>query len=112
MKKHIIFKGIILFFIFTAPCLLFSQTADDYFQKGNSELLNKNYNAALADFSDCLGLQPDYTDAYYKRGHTYYDMGQFEKAIADLSKAIELKHDYEDACFMRGESYMALKDTN
>ena len=49
--------------------------------------------AAIADYDEAIGLQPNYADAYYNRGNAKADQGQYEAAIVDYDKAIGLQRD-------------------
>jgi tetratricopeptide (TPR) repeat protein len=48
------------------------------------------YEAALADFSRALELDPNDAWDWAHRGETYRQMGQYEAALADFSRALEL----------------------
>jgi len=62
----------------------------------------KNLDAALADYSTALSLDPQDWYTYSNRGVVEVDRGQLAAAIDDFSKAIEIKPDYAEAWFNRG----------
>jgi len=50
----------------------------------------KDYDRALADFSEKIRLQPDAADGYGWRGGVYFDKGEYDHALADYTWAIHL----------------------
>lgn len=46
-----------------------------------------DYEAAVADFSAAIALDPSNADFYHNRGFSRRKMGQFEAAIADYTQA-------------------------
>ncbi|MEH2179983.1 tetratricopeptide repeat protein, partial [Nostoc sp.] len=79
----------------------------------------KDYEGAIADFSQALKLDPNYIDAYYNRGFAYFDLKDYDSAIADFNQALKLDPskatDYynrglANAYYNRGTTYYELKD--
>jgi tetratricopeptide (TPR) repeat protein len=64
--------------------------------------------AALADYSKALDLDPYDSDCWIKRGVVYYDLGQRDKAVADYSRAIELDPKQPFAWNNRANAYLEL----
>ena len=50
----------------------------------------KQFDAAIADFSKAVSLNPDYAPAYNNRGNVYMDLNRTEEAYRDFDKAIAL----------------------
>ena len=48
-------------------------------------------NKAIEDFSQAIGLQPDFALAYYQRAISYYESHRFEDALKDFDRALELR---------------------
>lgn len=67
----------------------------------------REYDRAIADYSDAIRLKPDYAEAYNNRGFAYYLKGDGARAIADYTRAIELRPDYPKAYNSRGVVYMS-----
>lgn len=67
--------------------------------------LLEKLNAALADLSAVIALQPTYVDAYLNRGIAYYERDapdDMTAALADLDHVIAVKADYARAYYSRG----------
>ncbi len=72
---------------------------DTYFQRAFARMM---YDAggSLADWNQCLHLDPSNADAYYNRGLVHHDTGDRAAAIADMKRAAQLyraAHDPSDA---------------
>jgi tetratricopeptide (TPR) repeat protein len=51
----------------------------------------KQYDKAIADYTEAVRLKPDYAGAYDNRAFAYEKLGQIEKAKEDRAKAEQLK---------------------
>src|SRR6478672_8805899 len=69
----------------------FAQTESDYFSRGQAALDRKDYDDAVAQFSNVLSLRSDYAEAYNNRGLAYFHKGQYDSAIGDFNRAIQYK---------------------
>ena len=58
-----------------------------YFNKGE-------YDAAIADYTKAIELDPKDAIAYNNRGYAYLDKGEYDAAIADYTKAITINPKY------------------
>jgi tetratricopeptide (TPR) repeat protein len=56
---------------------------------------------AIAEFSDCLKYDPDFTQGLYNRGYSYYLIEKYGQAMADFSRIIELDPYHRDAFYMK-----------
>jgi tetratricopeptide (TPR) repeat protein len=79
-------------------------------RRGNGHFDKGEFEAAVADYTKAIEIEPDYSDAYNNRGLTYSDRGDKDRAIADYTKAIELKPDYAEAYYNRGVDYSDKRD--
>jgi tetratricopeptide (TPR) repeat protein len=68
----------------------------------------KHYNAAAADWSKVIELDPMRSSAWNNRGASYDGLRQYDKAIADYAKAIELDPKLAAAWSNRGDAYSKL----
>ena len=81
MKKLLIF----LFFISLRS---FSQTAEEYFNRGIAKSDLEDYDGAISDYNKVIELNPDYTFVYYDRGQAKANLDDNIGAIADFTKVI------------------------
>lgn len=62
----------------------------------------KNLNAAIRDFTEAIGLNPNIAQAYHFRGRTYHRQNQTDKAFDDYAEAIRLNPNDAISFFNRG----------
>ncbi|NJK30542.1 MAG: serine protease [Acaryochloris sp. RU_4_1] len=77
-------------------------TAADFYLQGGDKLNHKDYQGAIADFTQAIQLNPDYAEAYYSRSLGHYRQRDSVKAIGDLTQAIQLNPKYTQAYVQRG----------
>jgi tetratricopeptide (TPR) repeat protein len=70
---------------------------DAYFQRGLAYGKIKNYDAAIADYSQGIKLVPADPRLWHNRALVYVDKGLPDQAMADYDEAIRLKPDYTKA---------------
>lgn len=63
------------------------------FNRGLSQAKTGNYEAAAADFSEVIELQPWDVEAYNNRGFAFQNLGRLDEAMDDYDRSIELKPD-------------------
>jgi tetratricopeptide (TPR) repeat protein len=85
--------------------------AEAYLRRGDEYSIIKDYDHAIADYSQAIQLKPGYAEAYNNRGYAYYWNYESTKAIADYSQAIKLRPDYAYAYNNRGAAYMMSGDS-
>jgi len=64
--------------------------ANDWYEKGRREFLNREYDAAIKSYASAISLNPNFAIAYNNRGLAYWYKGNNDKTIEDCSKAISL----------------------
>ncbi|MEM6753089.1 MAG: tetratricopeptide repeat-containing serine protease family protein [Cyanobacteria bacterium P01_C01_bin.38] len=85
-------------------------TADDFFIRGGKKSENKNYQAAIDDYTQAIKLNSNYEEAYLRRGYNYSLLNNYQKAIADYNTAIKINPNYEEAYIKRGNCYSNLRN--
>ncbi len=63
---------------------------DEHMAKGQRLLADGKKEAAIAEFTKAIEIDPECVKAYLNRAMCYNETGQPREAVADFSKAIEL----------------------
>jgi hypothetical protein len=82
--------------------------AEFYWQEGLNAYRDKNYDAAITNYSEAIRLKPNVPELYYNRGIAYYALNQYDRAITDYTDSIRLNPYYGAAYYYRGSGYYAL----
>jgi tetratricopeptide (TPR) repeat protein len=61
-----------------------------WYNRANLLTHQKDYQAAVVNYTKAIELEEDFSEAYFNRALTYLLLNQRDKAINDLSKAGEL----------------------
>jgi len=67
--------------------------AEEYSKRGDTYFSERNFDKAIAEFSETIKLEPNNPFAYYKRGVSYTNKKEFDLAIADFTAAINIEPD-------------------
>jgi len=103
-----------------------SQNGAEYKISGQQNLNNGNFDQAVTDFTQAIGMNPNDAELYYCRSIAHYGIGvvrndssSLDLAIKDCNQAIKLNPDYAAAYSTRGGAYftkgeydMAIDDLN
>ncbi|MBK1987777.1 tetratricopeptide repeat protein [Sphaerospermopsis aphanizomenoides BCCUSP55] len=65
----------------------------------------EKYDQAIADFTQVIKINFQFTRAYYNRGVIYYEQGKIDSAIQDFTQAIAINPQYAKAYYYRGTIY-------
>jgi tetratricopeptide (TPR) repeat protein len=65
----------------------------------------KEYDKAIADYTQAIQIDPNFATAYYNRASAYGMKTEYDKAIADYTRAIELNPGITGAYNNRGIAY-------
>ena len=81
--------------------------AENLYQQANEHLKNGNYDQAIADFTEAIRFNPNYSSAYNGRGLAIWKQGMWSRdnanrAIADFTEAIRLNPNNAEAHFNLG----------
>jgi len=80
-------------------------SAQDYFAQGDYDYERGACDAAIADYTRAIALNPKFAEAYNNRAYTYMVQHNYAAALPDLNKAIELRPNYVNALMNRGDIY-------
>jgi len=80
-------------------------TAEQYFDRAVTFHNKGDYEAAIRDYDEAIGLNPEDIVSYYNRGVAYYATGDYDAAIHSFDATIELDPQYIDAFVGRGDAY-------
>ena len=81
-----------------------ADAAKDAYEKGNSCLEKKDYDAAITAFTEAIRLNPEDARAYNSRGICFENNGKHDEAIADFTEAIRLNPSDSVAYANRGHA--------
>ena len=70
----------------------------------------KEYQKAIADYTEAIRLDPGDAETYRDRGYTWGELKDYQKAIADYTEAIRLDPKNPRAFFNRGWNWDELKN--
>ncbi len=68
-------------------------SAEDFYKRGLDKAKHKDFEGAIAEFTQAIRLKPNYPKAYYKRALARYqpnEDGEIEGATEDRQKAASL----------------------
>src|SRR5262245_4711761 len=81
-----------------------------YHSRGNAHRTRGDIDAAIADYSSAIQVDPTFALAFYNRGTAYHQKGYTDSAIADYTNAIEINPSDELALQSRALAYNAKGD--
>ncbi len=87
-----------------------SKSAENYHLRGVAYLSHREFEKAIADFTESLRAQPRNAGALNNRGQARYMMGDFKSAVGDYSAAVAIDAKNALALNNRALAYLKLKD--
>ena len=79
-----------------------SQEVVDWVIRGDTSDKKGEHDAAVADYTKALEINPKCLAAYTNRGTAWFEKGEFKKAIADYNEGLTLDPTDYKVCFWRG----------
>ncbi|MBD2130419.1 DnaJ domain-containing protein [Microcoleus sp. FACHB-1] len=76
----------------------------DYYVRAVAKALEKDYQGAVADYTEAIELNPHFVEAYIKRGATLYKMGDARGALKDCSQALRINPNSSGAYYYQGRA--------
>ena len=67
------------------------RNAEEYFARATERRETRDFDGAIADYTEALRLDPDNIVALNDKGYTHNERSEFDEAIAILDRAILLK---------------------
>jgi tetratricopeptide (TPR) repeat protein len=61
-----------------------------YYNRAEIYNIEKDYRAAIADYTKAIELEPQFAEAYFNRGIARLSIGETREGLDDLRKAGEL----------------------
>lgn len=80
-----------------------------YYWRGNSYFEQREFRAAIADYTSSIELNPSNKFSHYKLGLALNKIEEFEKALIYLDKAVEIDQNYKWAYYQKGIALKRLK---
>src|SRR6516165_3092939 len=96
--------------IVTTPANPSAMVAWAYANRCQAQENARSFDAAIADCSEALRIDPGTAGVYNLRGFAYYAKGDADRALADYDAALRLKPDDAYAHAARGHIYLAKSD--
>lgn len=94
--KNQFFTGI-LFLVAITTHAQQNDSAQFYFNKGNTEFTNRRWLVASQAFDKAISYNPKYTEAYLQNGYACLEMRKMDNAIKNFAKVNELEPANETA---------------
>jgi tetratricopeptide (TPR) repeat protein len=76
-----------------------------YRNRGDVFVQKRDYDRAIADYTQAIALNPNDLAAYDQRGLAYADKGDYDRAIADHTKAMSIDPKHPFPPYNRGSAY-------
>ena len=68
-----------------------------YRNRGRAYLFKDDYDQAIADFTEAIQIDPEFSAAHFARGDAYRKKGDYDQAIADFTEAIQIDPEFSAA---------------
>lgn len=87
-----------------------SQVPKVYFNRANGYRGLKSYQAAIADYTQAIRLNPRYAKAYFNRGNIFGMLKSYRAALADFTQAIRFNPRWAKPYGNRGLTYEFMRN--
>jgi tetratricopeptide (TPR) repeat protein len=82
-----------------------------YYQRAIEHAIQKNFVAAIEDFSRAVDLEPGNAEIYFQRGLAQLGLNKSHEALSDFNRAIEKGAQKTDYFFWKGKVLKQIGDT-
>jgi tetratricopeptide (TPR) repeat protein len=79
--------------------------AEAYLKRGKEHYGKKNYDSAIADYTEAIKHNPNSAEAHYNRGYVYEEKGNHDQAIMDYTQVIKLEPNLAEVHCNQGMVY-------
>lgn len=76
----------------------------DFYVRGVEKALTRDYQGAVADYTQAINLYPHFVEAYLKRGATRYQIGDDRKVLEDCNQALKINPNLPEAYYYQGRA--------
>jgi len=84
--------------------------AQQLYNSGVTRAERGDYQGAIQDFTQAIGVNPNFADAYVSRGEARVALEDYQAAVADFDLALRLEPNNADAFEGRAEARAGLGD--
>ena len=81
-------------------------------ESGNRHFNNRDFDRAIADYTQALRLTPNDAAIIHNRGNAYTGKGDYNRAISDFNEAMRINPNNAATFSSRGFAYMQMRDYN
>ncbi|MFN6514452.1 MAG: tetratricopeptide repeat protein [Nostoc sp. CreGUA01] len=82
----------------------------DYYQQGHTAYKQRDYEKAVASYSQAIQQEPKHARAIVNRGNARYNLKDYEGAVADYTQALKIKPSEIKALVNRGNARFMLAE--
>ena len=80
------------------------------FHRANVCSYQRLHDQAIADFTEAIGIDPNFMAAYINRGNAHVALKKYDEAIANYTQAIGIDSDFAPAYYNRGNAHVQLEE--
>jgi len=81
-----------------------AMSPQDFYVRGVEKALTRDYQGAVADYSQAIDLEPHFVEAYLKRGATRYQLGDDRRVLEDCNQALKINPNLPEAYYYQGRA--------
>jgi len=82
--------GLLIVLLLIVGCMSREERSDEAFDRGYAAMERKDYDKAIAEYTEAIRLDPQSDAAYHNRAHVYFGKKEYARAIADYNEAIRI----------------------
>jgi tetratricopeptide (TPR) repeat protein len=115
MKKRdfVFFTFIVMLLVFGSTVVWAQEptTAEDFLWRGNWYYNERgDLDRAIADYTQAIRLNPNYSVAYANRANVYADRKDYNRAMSDWTQALRIDPNDVEVYLNRGYTYLDMKE--